>query len=516
MSVMYGADADELEAFAAELEAYREELGQLLLQGIGAVSLVGLSSTLHTLWRGPRAGEFSALWQSRHLLQVRGVQDLLSDAINDLRTNADQQRVTSRAIGPVGDRPLTPYEKETIDAFADALGKSDAELIAYWNSLDAFQKRILMEREPDWVLSLRPLGILTPEEITAATESYLTNVMDELELEERMTESHISAEVHLKKVEISAEASATVSEIMTAAGPKYIVTLNAEGEVAVGLSSSDGSATVGAGGGLEMKYEFDSWEEANDFVEGVKERLVPDKGDIAHGIFTSPLTGIGGGIAAATLSDVKGYLDDHASERKSSRVKLEVSGDFEADTDGFEAAVEQSTGAFYDTTTGERGIYSDFSGQVAGELGIGLVEAEAGLSVDGKAELVWDAEGRPGQLMLNFEIEGRVGADVGDAVEKLVGPVDDLAGSAGGRASVTTVLDVSNPRNRQLAEAALAGQPGALQELLANSAVGVQLGTVTGVDSEFDFKVGEVNYGSSNYENVATYVKPPQSAMQKM
>lgn len=96
--MMYGADAEELEQIAKELDGYESELGQLLLQGVGAVSLVGLSATLGSIWRGPRAGEFAGIWQSRHLLRLRDAQQILSAAANDLRGNATEQRTTS-AVG---------------------------------------------------------------------------------------------------------------------------------------------------------------------------------------------------------------------------------------------------------------------------------------------------------------------------------------------------------------------------------------------------------------------------------
>ena len=96
--MMYGADADELEQIAKELENHKSELGQLLVQGVGAVSLVGLSATLGSIWRGPRAGEFAGLWQSRHLLRLRDAQQILDVAANDLRGNAREQRRTSSAL----------------------------------------------------------------------------------------------------------------------------------------------------------------------------------------------------------------------------------------------------------------------------------------------------------------------------------------------------------------------------------------------------------------------------------
>ena len=102
MAVMYGADAEELEQIAAELDGYERELGQLLLEGVGAVSLVGLSATLKTIWMGNRASEFAGIWEARHLLRVREVQAMLKEAAGDLRRNASEQREASGLGGTGG------------------------------------------------------------------------------------------------------------------------------------------------------------------------------------------------------------------------------------------------------------------------------------------------------------------------------------------------------------------------------------------------------------------------------
>ncbi len=113
---MYGADADELEQIASELERYEEELGQLLREGVGAVSLLGLSATLNSIWMGPRASEFAGLWQSRHLLRIRDVQSLLSQAASDLRKNAQEQRVASSGL-PESVWPVPGNEPRWLDWF---------------------------------------------------------------------------------------------------------------------------------------------------------------------------------------------------------------------------------------------------------------------------------------------------------------------------------------------------------------------------------------------------------------
>lgn len=134
--MMYGADADELERIAKELDGYEAELGQLLLEGIGAVSLVGLSATLGSVWRGPRSNEFAGIWQSRHLLRLRDSQEILRLASQDLRSNAGEQRTASSArtsVAPGGGitDQATTDEIESLDyleELADAIGLGDDAL----------------------------------------------------------------------------------------------------------------------------------------------------------------------------------------------------------------------------------------------------------------------------------------------------------------------------------------------------------------------------------------------------
>ena len=295
------------------------------------------------------------------------------------------------------------------------------------------------------------------------------------------------------------------------------MTIDAEGEVALGLGSSDASLSGGVGGGLTMTYSFDSREEAEQFLEGVKERLVPDAGDMAQGVFTAPFTGgLFGGVAVATLSDVKGYLNDHSEKLKSSRVEAKLLGRAEVDQDGFEVAIERSAGGFYDVHTGERGIVVETGGQVSGELDALGFELEADVSLQSKAEMVWGEDGKPKQLRFEIDVTGQAGVDLGDAVGKLVGPVDDMAFAGGGKASIDAVLDVSNPRNRQLAEAALRGDPGAIKQLIGNSAVAVQVGSVVSTHAEIDLKMAEIDVSGQEYRNIATYFKAPQSALEKI
>ena len=63
------------------------------------MALLGLSATLNSIWAGPRASEFSGIWQSRHLLRVRDVQATLREAAVDLRRNAAEQHRVSHVGG---------------------------------------------------------------------------------------------------------------------------------------------------------------------------------------------------------------------------------------------------------------------------------------------------------------------------------------------------------------------------------------------------------------------------------
>ena len=123
MGLMYGADAEELEQIASELEGYEKELGQLLLEGVGAVSMVGLSATLNTIWRGPRASDFAGIWEARHLTRIRDVQSVLTEAANDLRNNAADQRRTSEGLGTI----RTGISKDTIPGGGTPRDETDVE-----------------------------------------------------------------------------------------------------------------------------------------------------------------------------------------------------------------------------------------------------------------------------------------------------------------------------------------------------------------------------------------------------
>ncbi len=145
--MMYGADADELEQIAGELDAYRDELGQLLREGVGAVSLLGLSATLNSVWLGPRAGEFAGIWQSRHLLRIRDVQATLEAAASDLRKNAAEQvsastgrpaPSTGHVDGSVGGSDADEGTAlDYLDELALALGISGKALDALYMALRA-------------------------------------------------------------------------------------------------------------------------------------------------------------------------------------------------------------------------------------------------------------------------------------------------------------------------------------------------------------------------------------------
>lgn len=503
MGVMYGADADELEQIAAELEGYERELGQLLREGVGAVSLVGLSTTLSSIWRGPRASEFAAIWQARHLLRIRGAQGLLKDAATDLRRNADDQRKTSAVQRGSGGRKPSPYEQGVIDRFREGTDEVHEDSVEYWRDLSDSDRAILIAHEPDWVLSLKPTGALTAEEVSAAEQSWRENAADEFDLVESETELYLRGEIDLGVYSAGAEASSSLAEVRTHNGEsKYVVTFGVEGDVA--------KTAFGVEAGAEIKYEFESRMEAERFQSDVINGLIPDGGDLAWG-FLGP-----GAIAAATASDVKATLDHKADHRSSAKVHGGVQGKLKLDGKGVdEGGAKLSAGGFYDLESGERGFYIDGSLEIEQELG-GNFELDAGLSA--KGEVVWDGEGSPKELTLelnayaqgSLELEGFLGEFFGGDVNL----DDEFNGNLGGEINAQVKLDLQNPRNQALADAFLRGDPGAIGDLMMNSEVVVDVSVVTDVGGDIDFVAGEVEYGTRHSEELVTVGRAPNSSFE--
>ena len=125
----WGADADELEAAAAELvqdATYFEQTSK------------GLRGLLYNVaWKGHFADEFRLRWDGHHLPQLTTTSSFLRDMSTRLKTNADQQRtasgatsgaLTAAATAAVGSRksvgrqlPARPAtDEETTKAFRDA------------------------------------------------------------------------------------------------------------------------------------------------------------------------------------------------------------------------------------------------------------------------------------------------------------------------------------------------------------------------------------------------------------
>ena len=504
--MMYGADSDELERIAKELDGYEAELGQLLLEGVGAVSLVGLSSTLGTVWRGPRSDEFAALWQSRHLLRLHGIRSVLSDASADLNRNADEQRTTSAVTSMRRPGELSPYEKSVIDAFIENTDDLGEDPVAYWNSLDDYEKQILMAHEPDWVLSLKPLGALSPEEIAAAEQAWLRNVGEEFEIVEHSVESFISAEVDVKLVSFGIEGSSTISELRGYDGAtKYRVAFAVEGDAA--------KAGFGLEAGGMVAYEFDTKEEAQAFQQGLVDTLIPSGGEIALGLV--PFGGAGL-LAANKAGDLKKYADKHSSNRVNARVHGGVHGAFELNGKKVEAEVDAGAGVFYDAESNERGFYVDLAAEAEADIS-DSIELNGGLSLHG--EMVFSENNQPKELVLEFEAEltGKFEAD--GVMQDLFGEnpfEDEIEGDIGARAKATIKLDLTNPRNEALAEAVLNGDPGAIASIAQNSEIVLEAGMLRSATDDIEFGVGEIEWGAEEYQNLKTYGRGPNSSFQEI
>lgn len=531
MSRMYGADADELDRLAAELDGYSDELGSLLQQGVGAVTLVGLSSVLNTIWRGPRAGEFAAIWQSRHLLRVREVQQLLQTASSDLRSNAQQQRSASLATGAaggwlsfVGDmrtaihtwlEPIVERRRWFDDVGHAELGRvrysSPEEQLAWWQSLDPEQRRALLDYAPGELAFMDGL----PQEVRAeARDAYIESISSTIPIGESTTT--VGAKIEVNKIisaSLGAEASVTTTDY---ADGSTVVTFELDADIAAGLGFADvAKVTGGVGGRVAASYRFDSPEAAAEFLAGLQHEILPhgagDKALIATAGITGLIMGPWGGVTSATtaavadgIADGKAYLDRFGHRRESLEAEVSLTRAAELGIDHNRIAAHQEAGLVHDFEKGRTSAYLELNNSL--NLHDGVAHGmQAGNSFRG--EVIFE-----GSELVGFKISGDVGAAGGQMLASLDGGSHAKmfhGVSAGFEASV----DVTDPVTRAAVESYLRGDGTSLLEVLNRAEVIASVDNELIGEAEVGAKSKAVNVsggiGHTESSRTMTLVKPP-------
>ena len=233
-----------------------------------------------------------------------------------------------------------------------------------------------------------------------ARADYIDSVRSDLEISS--TEDKLTGELNIAWVHLGVEGSAGIVE---QADGTYRVDLALDGEIGANLGSKGAKGHAGIGAGVAQSYEFDSQAEAEAFVAGLYEKLMPD---VDLSVFAGP-----GGLMADTVDDVVGYLGEHSDQRRASRPSC--------------AWRARSTSArrvrgqrqwrgrcavrlrHHETTLFVGGAASGASNPDAGRRHDGSAE----LSADLEVELVYDDDGNVSELDLGgtFGGEGSVGIE---------------------------------------------------------------------------------------------------------
>ncbi|MBP7624339.1 MAG: hypothetical protein KA763_10255, partial [Xanthomonadales bacterium] len=281
MSQMTGADADALDAAAEQLSVAADELD-------GSAS--GLASTLGAVrWLGSVAVRFSDMWSSQHNPRMSKTSGFLRDAARDLRGQAAEQRKAAESHG--SDRTWSASIKEVVRladqlairqrAIADGLTAdvqrvrrlSEAEQLAWWNSLSDEQRLALLAMRPGELTALQGL----PADVRAAAQdNYASSIADEI----LTSSASIHGEVEVKILWVRVGAGFDVEQRTYEDGS---VELDLSGYAKAGAGIGDASALAKAGMG--GTFEFANQAEADQFMKDLASAAL--KGDVLGFLRTS-------------------------------------------------------------------------------------------------------------------------------------------------------------------------------------------------------------------------------------
>lgn len=484
-------------------------------------------------WSGPDASAFKASWTSSHRAQLVSVSGGLEVVAEDLRRQASDQRTASAAdaasawLSEAGDwlldrgRDAADWLGDKYDAYqawqelerwADGVGREQAQDLldarpadqrAWWDALGKDEQKELLQSYPG---ILAGLDGLPPAIVQEARDAAVDAMRDELEISS--TEQRIRGELDLKVFYLGAEGSATITR---RADDVYVVDLSLTGEVGRKLDGGSSEASVGVGVGVAQSYEFGSAEEAEAFVAGLKDRLVPSFG----------MDYVWEGPTAAYVSDIVDHLDGHSEQRTSFEGEIKVTGEVELEVGGADVTLTGEFGGRHDFDSGQTTLFLGAEAKGKLDAPASLDDASLGdieVSADVEVALVME-DGKVSSLDVSgtFGAEGTVGAQAFLNGIAPGGPGSQsvkLDVSGGGEVRFDASIDLQDP-HVQAAVADLVQHAGSgqvslndLQELLLESEVQVQIDSVTGSSSEYDFAVGELEMSQQVNVNQATWIKP--------
>jgi hypothetical protein len=500
----------------------------------------GLTKTEETIsalvrsvaWSGPDADVFRGKWNGKMRMQMTTVSDRLKVIASDLRKQATAQRTASESgdVSVSPEPPMTEAEemRQLKEAYAEAMlrraradgwaaetgrmqirdeaTKSDREQLEWWKHLTADQQAALLRNDPGALFGLDGL----PVQVRAdARTAYIESVRGDIELSSQ--QDKLKGELNIAWVHLGAEGTAKIVQL---ADGTYRVDLALKGEIGAKVGEG-GKGEVGLGGGVSQKYEFGSQQEAEDFVNGLYDKLTPDVG---WSMFAGP-----GAVMADTVDDVVDYLGDHSDQRTSFEGELELQGALDLELGAWDVHVKGEAGGKYDFDTHETtafvkgSINSEFEVPSTGDGPTGSYKLNGALEV----ALKFDEHHNVSEL----EVKGTVGGSANIGLEKFLDGTTPqsaeshsikLMGGEGAEVKFDATLDLQDPIVQQRAAALLnaMGQTGEisvpeLQKLLQESEMQVQVNS-TSVDSDkWDVGIASLEVSHTDTTNLFTWVKPP-------
>jgi hypothetical protein len=497
-----------------------------------ATGLVTSEQTITALvrsvaWTGPDANVFRGKWNRGMRTQMTKVSDRLRSMAGDLRKQAAAQRSTSDGgdvlvTGPPVNPTVGQLAQERVDAVREAADKwadqtgrmqirdmserSEEAQREWWKSLTAAQQAALLRKDPGALFGLDGL----PADVRAdARTAYLDSVRGDLEISSH--EDKLAGELNIAWIHLGVEGTAA---IVALADGTYRVDLALNGEV--GAKVGEGAkGEVGVGAGVSQSYTFKSQQEAEDFVNGLYDKLTPDVG---WSVLEGP-----GAVMADTVDDVVSYLGDHSAQRTSFEGELELQGSLDLELGSFDVSLSGEAGAKYDFDSHETTAFlkTAFEGEMKVPDMPNGTTGTYKLSADLEASVKFDEHGAISEL----ELKGSVGGEANIGIEQFLNGTtpksvhpESLQLSAGNGAQVTfdAKLDLQDPIVQQRAAALLNGigspegvSMSDLQNLLKESQLQVQVDATSVASDKWDVGIASLEISSTDTSNLLTWVKPP-------
>lgn len=477
---MVGADPDALAAAAAELRRAAEEID---------AQARTLPAALQAIWWvGQAASRFAQAVTAQHCPGLLSTADFLRRAADELSRQALEQRDASKAngVGLASDpKPRVPQDLEA--KVLEMRHASEVTQQQWWAGLTDEERALLLKALPGELTALKGL----PSDVQRqAQENHFSTIAGQVKTNSDSMVASLGATIKIVKVEGGFEA-----EQVTFADGTVELTLVLIAGAGVSVEVAEALAKAGAGG----TFTFKSQKEADAFLKGLKDEVVPQGAEVLLAV--AP-----GAMAGDAAGDAMRYLGRYADHLKSVQMTQSAEGSVKIPTVG-EAGIGTGVTLTVDGPAGSEGGFTlEANRKVHARVHAGMFGTSR--TADVAASLRVET-GQPKTLSFDFATEDGISAGLFDGMEVNSG----ITGSATTRveydltdpqiaAAVPTAVAALQRGDVEGAVAALAGaQDRALVIVQAN--LGSTL--TTGVDAG----VAEGKVTATSSTNVATFVKPP-------